>query len=868
MTERTRVSLCADLLRTILSDNRELLLELQTREALGNYEQTYPILSELNITSDLIIDASSMPDTDNSVVAIVFIIRRVQSYMEIFIGGEEAELRIYESVNKFRQLNSIDIQNAGLSGVLQEFMRIARKEAVLDFDNATDMEKARALFLDIFNEFLIDDPVGWKSQKYMTELRSCPVLRDVPDDGTWFEFADGATFNSLVDQLAVIVDRLEIPLDLIERIFDEYGKLVDDLGMRDTLFQGALSAGTRFGVDSIDALLRGGLARDLTLLLEGPAIVEKDALACLFLKWGIEEKGCVILVSTLCSPEMVRSALTSIGLDVAALEADERLIIVDWYTRHLRYITGIEEEGALIRVSNDLTNLAVGIDIALRKAAAWPTRRLILDIVSPTIMVEGFDRVNDFLNSLKAKLKNAKCTGLVTFNPGMHNREDVDILEDLFDGTIALSRRTEQGRIMSELHFSSYSGGPFSSSRIRLDLNEYGLSISDAEQKFSEERINFDHNRPKFSLGFPGIENISAGGLPIGQSYLIWVSSKMTSAEVMRPLIIEAVGKGHGLVLALSTVAPEEVFGWLSEHDIQPASLIARGALEIVDWQAQKDSRILGVEESEGVLRASKDITHLGVAIDLALRKITETEGAVAVIETHSPAFRTFDLRTVYPFVQTMNARLTKRGFTTFVVMDRGAHDARITAGIEELFDGVLDVMDAGDHLELAVLNLSNGHFMPEYRQLQRLRSGFSVDVSTRDPVAETMPLAEDINARIERLNTELNLALEEKAQLVKRTEEFMEREVQWQRKHDELRGHLSNLEGKLAEQQQALESAEEAPLEREHKREVSRILAVLDELLENLPEDMIDRFASSEEFKLYEKIMDIYKEVEDDTDE
>ena len=558
----------------------------------------------------------------------------------------------------------------------------------------------------------------------------------------------------------------------------------------------------------------------------------------------------------------------SIGIDVAALEAEGRIIFVDWYTRHLRHITGIEEEGQLIRVSNDLTNLAVGIDIALRKAAAWPTRRLILDIVSPTIMVEGFDRVNDFLNSIKAKLKNAKCTGLITLNPSMHNREDIDILEDLFDGTISISRSTRDGRIDTEFHISSYSGGPFSSSRIHIDLNEHGMAISDIDLKFTGERFGFDHNKRKFTLGFPGIESIATGGLPVGQSYLIWVSSKMTSAEVLRPLILEAVAKDYGLVLALSTVAPDEVDRWLTEQGHQSTSLIAKGALEIVDWQAQKDSKILGVEEVEGVLRASKDITHLGVAIDLALRKISTAESSVAIIETHSPAFRTFDLRTVYPFAQTMNARFDRKGFTTFVVMDRGAHDARINAGIEELFDGVLDVMDAGDHLELAVLNLSNGHFIPEYRELQRLRSGFSVEVSRREQTVRTAPLIEDIDVRIERLNMELNQALEEKAQLVKRTEEFMERELEWQRKHDELRGHLSQLELKLTEQQKALEEAEESPLDSEHRRDVSRILAVLDELLESLPEDMIDRFANSEEFKLYEKIMDIYKEVEDDPDQ
>ncbi len=49
------------------------------------------------------------------------------------------------------------------------------------------------------------------------------------------------------------------------------------------------------------------------------------------------------------------------------------------------------------------------------------------------------------------------------------------------------------------------------------------------------------------------------------------------------------------------------------------------------------------------------------------------------------------------------------------------------------------------------------------------------------------------------------------------------------------------------------LEQAEEV------EAEVKRILKILDDLLENLPDEIIEKFANSEDFKLYEKILDRY---------
>jgi KaiC/GvpD/RAD55 family RecA-like ATPase len=721
--------------------------------------------------------------------------------------------------------------------------------------------------MDVFSQHLEEDPGGERRNTLLKSLNDCTCLTSIADDAAWFEFADGVSLPVAVEQLSGVVGLLGVSPEVVGKIFAEYGKIPEELGIIQSLFHGALSDLTTFGLKPVDALLRSGLGRDATLLFEGPTAVEKDILTYLFLKRGLEENGCVIIVSTHRSPDMIRNGMASLGVDIETVDAEGRLIIVDWHTRHRRQITGIEESGSVIQVSNDLTNLAVGIDIALKRAVDSPNRRLLLDMVSPTIMVEGFDRVNEFLNSVKAKLRNNRCTGLITLNPLIHESEVVNKIKDKFDGTLSLSRSLKDGRFRSEVHFSSFDAGPFDSSPILMDVNDNGILFSDIDKSFrEEERLTFDAGDEKSSLGFPGIENLTAGGLPVGRSFLIWISSKMAPGEMIKPLVTEAIGGNRAVVLALSTVPPDDVIDWLGEIDQNASRLIERGDLEIVDWQAQKDTRILGVEEIDGIIKASKDITNLGVGIDMALRKVNADVPSVAVLEILSPAFRILDQRTVYPFAQAINARLDSRGFTTFVVMERDVHDSRINAGIEEIYDGVLDVMDAGDHLELAVLNLRGSHFHPEYRKLSRLRTGFSVDIAKKERETEGAPeVSEEMNMRIERLNRELKEALDEKSELEERTEDLMKREGDLQRKHDELRLHLVELEERIVEQQKEMANSSDVRTadNEEHMKELARILAVMDDMLEHLPEDMIEKFANSNEYKLYEKILAIYLEEE-----
>jgi hypothetical protein len=43
-------------------------------------------------------------------------------------------------------------------------------------------------------------------------------------------------------------------------------------------------------------------------------------------------------------------------------------------------------------------------------------------------------------------------------------------------------------------------------------------------------------------------------------------------------------------------------------------------------------------------------------------------------------------------------------------------------------------------------------------------------------------------------------------------------------------------------------------------EEDTQRILKILDNLLENLPEEIVDRFAKSDDYLLYERVLDYYK--------
>ncbi len=855
----SKPGLLAGLLETVLQDNRALFLELNIGNVISRFKRENPLLSGLAVSDDLELDAASLSDVPEAAEAISVLIFTIREFLEIFVGSAEADKRIGTSVSKY--CKSAGQENAGiLADAFPEIFRIGIESPESSIEALDDLGKVGAIFLRLLSRIAAESPEG--NSAILARVRKCDCVKSVSDLLDSIEFVQGTPVSDAVSQLSAAVEDSGLPPSVVEWELSTFGRIPEELGILSGIFGGALAQTVRFGCGAIDSLLRNGIGKADTLILEGPGGVEKEILAGMFAREGLQRGGCVIVVSMGCSDLCMRKKLQTSGVNMEEVEASGRYIFVDWHSRHTERITSIEVSGRVIRVSNDLTNLAVAIDMAVRSAKDYPAVRLVMDIVSPTSVTEGFDRVHDFLNSLRAKLKNAGCAGLVLINQAVHPSDQLDMLEDIFDGTMRIERSVEHGKVQSSFRILSYSGGGFSTARLPLTVTARGLEVLNTESGKGPEVFRFDHDEEKAAMGLPGIESLSPDGLPVGSSFLVWIPSSMMPADYVKPVVMEAQKEGHAILLALSSVNTDTIGEWMSENNLSGKGLIDRGLLQIVDWYGQRSSKVLGMEIDEGIVRTSKDLTHLGVGIDMALRKISEQMTSLAVLEVISPALRLFDARTVYSFAQSMNAKLASRNYTSFMLMERDAHDPLISAAIEELFDGIIDIRNNAGTLELGILSIRGCHFQQEYRQLTKVRDRLSVDVSRKIPdteIVETIA-AHGLNARVKALERELEETLREKERMEKRLKELTGKELELDRRHSEMQATLNQVEENMRKQTEMLEGNRHI-LEPGHREEMVRLLKVMDGILENLPQDVIDSFARSDDFKLYEKILKIYLE-------
>jgi KaiC/GvpD/RAD55 family RecA-like ATPase/photosystem II stability/assembly factor-like uncharacterized protein len=226
--------------------------------------------------------------------------------------------------------------------------------------------------------------------------------------------------------------------------------------------------GSRF----LDELLGGGIPQGLAVILQGPAGEEKEAIAWRFMKEGLEGgKGAVVVLSSM-SPRKFRERMAGLGVDVSEHEEAGRLVIVDWYSHFEETISDIQDEGSVLRVSVDLTNVGVALTWALDRIGETEGIRAVIDILSPALNTYDLKEVISFAQLTKAKLERRDATSLFLIQKDMYDAATLSSIQQPFDGVIDIERVREGDRIVRKIGVPSMRELPPVSKYVTFGLEE------------------------------------------------------------------------------------------------------------------------------------------------------------------------------------------------------------------------------------------------------------------------------------------------------------------------------------------------------------------------------------------------------------
>ena len=157
------------------------------------------------------------------------------------------------------------------------------------------------------------------------------------------------------------------------------------------------------GVEGFDAMIQGGLPVGSSVILQGPPGQEKLRFALTFIAEGLRVGASGLVVTSSQSADAVLAELRNLGVNLDQVAHENRLRIVDWYSWSEESVQDVEERGAVVRSSIDLTNLGVALSRAITALPGDQPRRAVIELLSPATNVYELTQVYAFAQSAKRK---------------------------------------------------------------------------------------------------------------------------------------------------------------------------------------------------------------------------------------------------------------------------------------------------------------------------------------------------------------------------------------------------------------------------------------------------------------------------------
>ncbi len=213
--------------------------------------------------------------------------------------------------------------------------------------------------------------------------------------------------------------------------------------------------------------------------------------------------------------------------------------------------------------------------------------------------------------------------------------------------------------------------------------------------------------------GIDVIDGKAENQLPISGS--IFFSSPHCSEKeiIVYQMLKEALIQGKGVLVTLTNISPQEFYRILESLGIDPQP--HRESLIIIDWYTYSERRVVNIEEEENIIVAASDMTNLGIAMDMGIRRLKETSNKLAIVDFLSPLIKLDGFDGAYNFTQFLRSKLRENGFTSLFLLDSDMHPVEERSAMEMLFDSSVGITDFDDRREFRIDFMGNEKIETSY---------------------------------------------------------------------------------------------------------------------------------------------------------
>ncbi len=262
--------------------------------------------------------------------------------------------------------------------------------------------------------------------------------------------------------------------DSVMRIKNQFKSQFVSLGIEKHILKGGLRSHLDVGIEGADKVLGGGIPKGNTILLLGPPGSEKYLFAYQYIIQGLRDGSACLISTSVTDHKGMKNNLSKLKIKPSTFEGQGLLKTIDWYSYKKENLVGVEDDGNVFRASKDITNLDIAIGSAVNKLSFAPTKRAMLDIISPALNIYDHSMVIEFVQKEKNLLKTKGFTTLLVVESGAHDERTLSTLKHLSDGVLIIEKGSK-GQLTFKVE--ALSGMKFDQKAHRIKVTKKGLEI-------------------------------------------------------------------------------------------------------------------------------------------------------------------------------------------------------------------------------------------------------------------------------------------------------------------------------------------------------------------------------------------------------